>query len=125
MGAALSTMQEIQGQIETYQNISRVFFVLMILLLIAAAAEFFLLDMMQIIRIRTGIAARKGIRRLEARNAGDGRMQRRAKQKAGYGESGKTADGNRTMPLENEEKVRIGQFVIETDMVLIHTDERI
>ncbi len=124
MEVLLNSMQEIQGRIEMFHSISLVFLIFAVILLIAAVAEFFLLDMMQILRIWSGSAAKKGIRRLEAENAARERMQRMGRYRRAV-HVHDYSDGNITMPLEEDEKIQIGQFVIETDIMMIHTDESI
>lgn len=74
----LASMQEIQRQVDVLHTISMVCLVIAIVLLIAAIVEFFLLDILKIILIKTGRAAKMGIRELEAENAGSGRLKSRA-----------------------------------------------
>ena len=77
----LASMREIQEQVDVLHTVSIVCLVLAILLMIAAVVEFFLLDIFQIIQIRTGRAARKGIRRLETETAGSGRLHEKGNKK--------------------------------------------
>lgn len=73
-GILLSSIQKIQQQVDVLHTISMVCLVLMILLFIVAAVEFFLLDIFRIILIKSGRAAKMGIRELEAENSGSGRL---------------------------------------------------
>lgn len=77
----LTSMQEIQKQVDVLHTISIICLVFAVLLLIAAIVEFFLLDIFKIILIKTGRAARMGIKELEAENAESGRLLERKKKK--------------------------------------------
>lgn len=70
-----ASMREIQNQVDVLHTISMICLVLAILFLIAAAVEFFLLDILQIILIRSGRAARKGIRQLESETFKSGMLK--------------------------------------------------
>lgn len=75
----LASMQQIQQQVNILHTISMVCAIIAVVLLIAAVVEFFLLDIFKIILIKSGRAARMGIRELEAENAGSGRLKRKGK----------------------------------------------
>lgn len=77
----LASMQEIQRQVDALHTISMVCLIIAILLLIAAIVEFFLLDIFKIILIKTGKAAKMGIKELEAENAGSGGLKSRSRNK--------------------------------------------
>lgn len=71
----LTSMKEIQKQVDVLHTVSIVCLIFAVLLLIAAIVEFFLLDILQIIQIRTGHAARKGIRQLETETSKSGHLR--------------------------------------------------
>lgn len=94
----LSSVLNVERQVDMLNTISTVCLVLAIVFLVVAVIEFFLMDIWKIILIRSGYAARKGIKILEAENSGS--------RKLGTGEMRKKHSmWNSAAPLEKPENV--------------------
>lgn len=108
----LASIGEKQQQVDTLHMISVICLVVAIVLLVAAIAEFFLLDIYQIILIRTGKAAKKRIRQIDTENSKSKPLKKSEEQGHGMwntaaplvetGQPAADAGGGQTSLLTNE-----------------------